>query len=125
MLPRTSKRPVRRFALSRGGSRRREMKAGSIANPAIDRAFLRFRHSRPAQPGGGVRQSILAGVMLLILGGALYLRGNGFSTRKEILELGDVKVTAPEEHTFPNWVAPVLVIGGVGLLLYGGMRKEH
>ena len=72
-----------------------------------------------------MRQFVLAGVLLCIVGGALYLRGGGITTRKEILEFGDVKVTAPEEHKFPNWIAPALILCGVGLALYGGSHRER
>jgi len=41
-----------------------------------------------------MRQLILAGILILGLGAFLLLRGGSITTRREVLEVGDVKITA-------------------------------
>ena len=72
-----------------------------------------------------MRPYVLIGVVLAVIGGYLFFRGGSFSTRKDVLELGDVKVTAPEEHTVPNWIPPLLVVTGLGLVVFGSMQKQR
>ena len=71
-----------------------------------------------------MRPNILIGIVLVVVGGILFFRGGSFTTRKEVLEVGDVKVTAPDEHSVPNWIAPVAVIAGFGLIIFGGMPRR-
>jgi hypothetical protein len=71
-----------------------------------------------------MRPNLLIGIVLIVFGGILFFRGGSFTTRKEVLEVGDVKVTAPDKHSVPNWLPPLAVIGGFGLIVFGGMQKR-
>ena len=71
-----------------------------------------------------MRPNILIGIVLVVIGAFLFYRGGSFTTQKKVLEVGDVKVTAPDEHSVPNWIAPVAVIAGFGLIIFGGMQKR-
>lgn len=71
-----------------------------------------------------MRLSLLIGIVLVVIGGYLFVRDGSFSMRREVLEVGDVKVTAPEQHAVPNWLPPLAVIGGFGLIIFGGIRKQ-
>ena len=44
-----------------------------------------------------MRASLLAGIVLLGLGAFVLLRGASFTSRKDVLEVGDVKVTADQK----------------------------
>jgi hypothetical protein len=70
-----------------------------------------------------MRPLLLVGVLLIGLGGYLLFTGGTFTTRKQILDFGDVKVTAPDEHTVPRWVAGVAVLVGLGLVVVGAQRR--
>jgi hypothetical protein len=71
-----------------------------------------------------MRPNLMIGIVLVVIGGILFFRGGGFTTQKEVLEVGDVKVTAPDHHSVPNWLPPLAVIGGFGLIVFGGMQKR-
>ena len=72
-----------------------------------------------------MRPYVLLGVVLAVIGGFLFFRGGSFSTRKDVIDIGDVKVTASDEHAAPNWLAPVLVVTGLGLVVFGSMQKQR
>lgn len=71
-----------------------------------------------------MRPNVLIGIVLVVIGGFLFFRGGSFTTQKEVLKVGDVKVTAPDEHSVPNWVPPLAVIAGFGVIIFGGMQKK-
>jgi len=70
-----------------------------------------------------MRQFIAAGIVLLCLGAFVLLRGASFTTRHDVLKVGDVKVTADEQRSIPPWVGgAVMVVGAV--LIVAGARKR-
>jgi hypothetical protein len=69
-----------------------------------------------------MRQLMIVGLVILGLGAFVLIRGGSFTTRRDVLKVGDVKVTAPERQTIPPWVGgAALVVGGA--LIVAGMRK--
>ncbi|MFN8648106.1 MAG: hypothetical protein U0104_15175 [Gemmatimonadales bacterium] len=67
----------------------------------------------------------ILGLLLALAGGYLLVNGGSFAIRKEVVKIGDVKITAPEEHRLPTWASAALVLGGLGLMgvgLRGGGR---
>jgi hypothetical protein len=71
-----------------------------------------------------MRSTIIGGIVLILVGVVLFARGGTFTTRKDVIKVGDVKVTAPDDHTVPNWVAPVVVLAGIGLIAFGGLPRK-
>lgn len=69
-----------------------------------------------------MRPLMLIGVVLIVVGGYLFYNGGTFSTRKQVLEVGSVKVTAREEHQAPKWIAAVVAVVGLGLVVGGAAR---
>jgi hypothetical protein len=65
----------------------------------------------------------IAGIVLLLLGAFVLLRGASFGSRRDVLKVGDFKVTATEERSIPSWVGGAVLLAGVGLLV-AGMRKR-
>ncbi len=61
----------------------------------------------------------ILGLLLALAGGYLLANGGSFAIRKEVVKIGDVKVTAPEEHRLPMWGSVALVVGGLGLAVAG------
>jgi hypothetical protein len=66
---------------------------------------------------------VLLGLVIAVLGGVLLFRGGDFTTRKKILDVGDVKVTAPDNHKVPVWAAGAAVVLGLGLVIAGAQRR--
>ncbi len=70
-----------------------------------------------------MRPLILAGIVLLGLGAFVLLRGGSFTSRRDVLKVGDVKITADEQQTIPPWLGGVAVVAGV-VLIAAGARKR-
>lgn len=70
-----------------------------------------------------MRPLMIAGLVLLALGAFVLVRGGSFTTRKEVLKVGDVKVTANERQSLPPWVGGVALLAGAGLLVAGARKR--
>jgi hypothetical protein len=51
------------------------------------------------------------------------LRGGSFTSRRDVLKVGDLKVTADSRESIPTWVGGAAVAGGI-VLIAAGMRKR-
>lgn len=70
-----------------------------------------------------MRPNILAGIVILILGAFVLIQGGSFSSKRDVLKVGDLKITATEEETIPSWVGWIAVLGGAALLLAGTRKR--
>jgi len=70
-----------------------------------------------------MRISVVAGIVLLLAGGFFLWQGGSLTTRRDVLKVGDLKVTATEEHPIQPWVAGLAVAAGVVLVVAGARRK--
>jgi uncharacterized membrane protein len=71
-----------------------------------------------------MRSSIIAGILLLVLGAVITFRGMSYKTTKEVAKVGDVAVTDTDKHGIPQWVGIVGIIGGVVLIGGGALTKR-
>ncbi len=70
-----------------------------------------------------MRQLTIVGIVILGLGAFVLLRGASYTSRHDVVKVGDVKVTADEQQTIPPWVGWAAMAGGVALFV-AGMRKR-
>ena len=70
-----------------------------------------------------MRPSILAGIALIAVGAFLFLRGGSFTTREDVIKVGDLKVSAEERHPLSPWIAGVAVVGGIVLIAAGARSR--
>jgi len=70
-----------------------------------------------------MRPSVIAGIVLVALGGLVLLRGMNYKTTNEVMKVGDVSVTATESQRIPTWVGVTAVVVGIGLVGAGVMRR--
>lgn len=70
-----------------------------------------------------MRPLVLLGLFLLVIGGFLFYKGGAFTTREKVVEVGDLRVTAPEKHSVPLWVAGAAVVVGLGLTAAGVQQR--
>jgi hypothetical protein len=77
-----------------------------------------------AYKGESMRQLIAAGIVILCLGAFVLLRGASFTSRRDVLKVGDVKVTADEQHSIPPWVGGALMLAGVALIGAGARKPS-
>ncbi len=70
-----------------------------------------------------MRALLVAGITLIALGGFVLLRGGSFTTRRDVLKVGDLKVSADESHAVAPWMAGTAVLAGAVLVVVGYRGK--
>lgn len=70
-----------------------------------------------------MRAFIVAGILLLAVGAFVLLRGGTFTSRRDVLKVGDVKITADSRESIPPWLGGAAVVAGA-VLIVSGMRKR-
>lgn len=66
-----------------------------------------------------MRPLSIAGVVLLVLGAFVLFRGLSFTSKRDVVKVGDLKASVDEEHTVPTWVGGVALVAGLGLVVVG------
>lgn len=69
-----------------------------------------------------MRGSVMLGIALIVVGTVVYLRGGSFTTRREVLKVGDVSVSAEERNPIAPWAAGLAVLAGIVLVTTGVRR---
>jgi hypothetical protein len=72
--------------------------------------------------GESMRSFLVAGIIILGIGGFVLLRGGTFTRHHDVLKVGDVKITAESRESTPTWLGWLAVAAG-GALIAAGMRK--
>jgi hypothetical protein len=71
-----------------------------------------------------MRPLSIVGIVVMALGAFLVFRGATYSSREDVVRIGDFKVTAEERRPVPAWVGGVVIVVGLGLVLAGrGARR--
>lgn len=70
-----------------------------------------------------MRQYTIAGIVILALGAFVLLRGTSFSSRHDVVKVGDVKITATEQKSIPPWVGGAAIVVGAALLVAGTRKR--
>jgi hypothetical protein len=70
-----------------------------------------------------MRQYFIAGIVILGFGAFVLLRGASFTSRRDVLKVGDVKITADEQQSIPPWVGGVAMAVGAVLIVAGTRNR--
>lgn len=70
-----------------------------------------------------MRPLALAGLVLLVLGGFILLRGLSFTSQKSVLKVGDFQASVEERRDVPPWAGGLAAAGGLILLVAGSRRR--
>ncbi len=70
-----------------------------------------------------MRPLAIAGLLLVVLGGFVLLRGLSFTSQKSVLKVGDFQASVEERRDVPAWAGAVAVAGGIVLLIAGSRRR--
>lgn len=70
-----------------------------------------------------MRLSVIAGIVLIVAGGFLLWQGGSLTTRRDVLKVGDVRITAEEQHPIQPWAAGLAIAAGIGFIALGARRK--
>jgi hypothetical protein len=70
-----------------------------------------------------MRPLSLIGIVLLAIGAYVTFRGFTYSSKEEVLEVGDVKATVESKEAVPAWVGGIAIVAGV-VLIAAGMKRR-
>jgi hypothetical protein len=70
-----------------------------------------------------MRVGTILGVVLLIVGAIIGLRGLKYTTNRSVLKVGEFEAKVEEDRVVPVWVGGVLVLAGLGIIAYSQARK--
>jgi len=66
-----------------------------------------------------MRLLLVVGLILILGGTVLLWKRPTYSTRHDVVEIGEFKASLREQETIPLWIGGVLIAGGVACLLVG------
>ena len=70
-----------------------------------------------------MKPASIIGILLILAGGWVTINGGSFTTREEIVDIGDIEISADRERPIPMWAGiGAIVLGGV--LVVVGMQKK-
>jgi hypothetical protein len=67
---------------------------------------------------------LLVGVLFILAGGYTLARGLHYTTRKDVVDVGGVRVSTDTPTEVPRWVGGALALAGVVLVLRSGSRRS-
>jgi hypothetical protein len=70
-----------------------------------------------------MRPHALIGLVLVVLGVFVLLRGMSYSDRDEVLRVGDVKASVESKKAVPPWAGGLAIVAGIALIVTGMKRK--
>jgi hypothetical protein len=70
-----------------------------------------------------MRVPIILGCLIIGIGAFVLLRGANFTSRREVLKVGDLKVTADQQQSIPPWAGVVAIVAGVAIIVSGTRRR--
>ncbi len=71
-----------------------------------------------------MRPASIIGLLLLIAGVATLVLGGTFTKSRDVLEVGDLKVSASERRPISPWIASAAILAGAALVI-GGMTSKN
>ncbi len=72
-----------------------------------------------------MRPQVIIGVLLVLLGGVVLVRGLSMTTKREVADIGPIEVTTEETRSLPTWIGAVAAAAGVALVLVGAGKKTR
>jgi uncharacterized membrane protein len=66
-----------------------------------------------------MKGTLIGGLLLAILGIFVLVKSPGLTTRRDVLRVGDLKVSADEQQSMPPWLGGLLIASGVVVVVVG------
>ena len=70
-----------------------------------------------------MRQFLIAGLVIFGLGAFVLLRGASFTSRRDVLKVGDLQISADQRQSVPPWLGGAAMVVGVALVVAGTRRR--
>ncbi len=71
-----------------------------------------------------MKPMVLAGIVIAALGAFVLVKGLTYSSRSNVLKVGDLQVTAEEHRMIPPWVGGLAIVGGLVLVGVGAGKRR-
>ncbi|HEX9708595.1 MAG TPA: hypothetical protein VGB42_01255 [Candidatus Thermoplasmatota archaeon] len=71
-----------------------------------------------------MRTVTIAGILLMVVGAFVLFFGGSFTSRRDVLEVGGLTVTAEERRPIAPWAAGAAVLAGFTLVLVTEVRRK-
>jgi hypothetical protein len=66
-----------------------------------------------------VRIASIVGILLIVAGGFLLVRGFDYTAERSAVQLGPIHASVEEKKAIPDWVGGAMLVGGIVLLVVG------
>jgi drug/metabolite transporter (DMT)-like permease len=70
-----------------------------------------------------MRPLTIAGIIVIVFGVFVLVRGASFTSRRDVLKVGDVKVTADQQQSVPPWTGWLAILAGSAMAVAGARRR--
>ena len=70
-----------------------------------------------------MRPQALIGIVLIVLGAFVIFRGMNYSSRDEVLKVGDIKASVESKKAVPTWAGGIALVAGI-VLVAAGMKRR-
>ncbi len=70
-----------------------------------------------------MRPALLVGILLLLVGGFVLVRGGTFTSRRDVIDIGGVRVSADQRHSVTPWMAGLALVAGTVLVISSSRRR--
>lgn len=70
-----------------------------------------------------MRPQALIGLVLVVLGAFIVVRGMSYSDRDTVLKVGDVKASVESKKAVPAWAGGLAIVAGIALIATGIKRR--
>ncbi len=70
-----------------------------------------------------MRPLTILGILLILGGGVILVRGLNMTTKENVADIGPISVTTTETKSVPSWVGAIAAVAGVALVLAGSGKK--
>jgi hypothetical protein len=67
---------------------------------------------------------VLFGAVLILLGGIVIARGVSYTTSRNVVDLGGIRVSADEKKPVAPWIGGIAALAGLALVFTSGSRKR-
>ena len=65
----------------------------------------------------------IVGLVLILAGIYVLWQRPSYQTKKDVIEIGDLKASVDQKESIPVWVGAVGIVAGVALLLAGSRKS--
>jgi hypothetical protein len=72
-----------------------------------------------------MRARTLIGALLILAGGYVIARGVSYTSSKNVVDVGGLRISAEERHPVPTWVGGIAAIAGLVLVFAGSTGNRR